>query len=55
MVYKKRKIKVFRSKKKKESIDVVIAKLKESYEQVTFKIFYDDGWTFFGPAHIILS
>ncbi|KAL4096403.1 hypothetical protein QTP88_021365 [Uroleucon formosanum] len=34
MVYKKRKIKVFRTKKKKESIDVVIAKLKESYEQI---------------------
>ncbi|XP_001948824.1 probable ATP-dependent RNA helicase DDX10 [Acyrthosiphon pisum] len=34
MVYKKRKIKVFRSKKKKESIDVVIGKLKESYEQI---------------------
>ncbi|CAI6344500.1 unnamed protein product [Macrosiphum euphorbiae] len=34
MVYKKRKIKVFRSKKKKESIDVVISKLKESYEQI---------------------
>ncbi|XP_015380265.1 PREDICTED: probable ATP-dependent RNA helicase DDX10 [Diuraphis noxia] len=34
MVYKKRKIKVFRSKKKKESIDVVIGKLKESYERI---------------------
>ncbi|XP_025198680.1 probable ATP-dependent RNA helicase DDX10 [Melanaphis sacchari] len=34
MVYKKRKIKVFRPKKKKESIDVVIGKLKESYEQI---------------------
>lgn len=34
MVYKKRKIKVFRSKKKKESIDVVIGKLKEAYEQI---------------------
>lgn len=34
MVYKKRKIKVFRSKKKKESIDAVIGKLKESYEQI---------------------
>ncbi|XP_060853220.1 probable ATP-dependent RNA helicase DDX10 [Rhopalosiphum padi] len=34
MVYKKRKIKVFRPKQKKESIDVVIGKLKESYEQI---------------------
>ncbi|KAF0760493.1 Uncharacterized protein FWK35_00013004, partial [Aphis craccivora] len=34
MVYKKRKIKVFKPKKKKESIDVVIGKLKESYEQI---------------------
>ncbi|XP_025425125.1 probable ATP-dependent RNA helicase DDX10 [Sipha flava] len=34
MVYKKRKIKVFRGKKKKESIDVVIEKLKKSYEQI---------------------
>lgn len=34
MVYKKRKIKVFKPKKKKESIDTVIGKLKESYEQV---------------------
>jgi len=39
MVYKKRKIKVFKPKKKKESIDVVIGKLKESYEQVTYFYF----------------
>lgn len=52
MVYKKRKIKVFRSKKKKESIDVVIGKLKEAYEQVTyFNIFNDTGGGFFGPSY----
>lgn len=39
MVYRKRKIKVFKPKKKKESIDVVIGKLKESYEQVTYFYF----------------
>ncbi|XP_050441516.1 probable ATP-dependent RNA helicase DDX10 [Adelges cooleyi] len=34
MVYKKRKIKVFRARKKKESIDVVIENLKKDYEKI---------------------
>lgn len=45
MVYKKRKIKVFKSKKQKESIDTIIGKLKESYEQVMLLSIF--SYTFF--------